>query len=49
MVGVLPAFGPAATIAMLLPLTLKMDHDGHHRAAGIFRRRATAAQLHRSF
>src|SRR5262245_46805428 len=26
MVGVLPGLGPAATIAMLLPLTLKMDH-----------------------
>ena len=25
-VGVLPGLGPAATIAMLLPLTLKMDH-----------------------
>src|SRR5260370_36171338 len=26
MVGVLPGLGPAAAIAMLLPLTLKMDH-----------------------
>ena len=41
MVGVLPGLGPAATIAMLLPLTLKMDHtDGHHRACGYFLRRA---------
>ena len=27
-VGILPGLGPAATIAMLLPLTFKMDHTG---------------------
>ena len=37
MVGVLPGLGPAATIAMLLPLTLKMDHTTAIIAlAGIF-------------
>ncbi|HYQ98029.1 MAG TPA: tripartite tricarboxylate transporter permease, partial [Candidatus Nitrosocosmicus sp.] len=36
-VGVLPGLGPAATIAMLLPLTLKMDHTTAIIAlAGIF-------------
>jgi putative tricarboxylic transport membrane protein len=36
-VGVLPGLGPAATIAMLLPLTLKMDHNTAIIAlAGIF-------------
>jgi putative tricarboxylic transport membrane protein len=37
MVGVLPGLGPAATVAMLLPLTLKMDHTTAIIAlAGIF-------------
>ncbi|MET0585355.1 MAG: tripartite tricarboxylate transporter permease [Candidatus Binatia bacterium] len=37
LVGVLPGLGPAATIAMLLPLTLKMDHTTAIIAlAGIF-------------
>ena len=41
MVGVLPGLGPAATIAMLLPLTLKMDHTTAIIAlAGYFLRRA---------
>jgi putative tricarboxylic transport membrane protein len=36
-VGVLPGLGPAATIAMLLPLTLRMDHTTAIIAlAGIF-------------
>ncbi|MGH7875463.1 MAG: tripartite tricarboxylate transporter permease [Candidatus Binatia bacterium] len=36
-VGMLPGLGPAATIAMLLPLTLKMDHTTAIIAlAGIF-------------
>jgi putative tricarboxylic transport membrane protein len=36
-VGVLPGLGPAATIAMLLPITLKMDHTTAIIAlAGIF-------------
>src|SRR5205809_272033 len=36
-VGVLPGLGPVATIAMLLPLTLKMDHTTAIIAlAGIF-------------
>jgi putative tricarboxylic transport membrane protein len=36
-IGVLPGLGPAATIAMLLPLTLKMDHTTAIIAlAGIF-------------